>query len=137
MLFDMGMLRTTKTGVDGANEKARNWGPGLSSRLFALTIAFILIAEALILLPSIANFRDTWLNERVEMAQTAVLALEAAPERQVSDQLSRDLLERARIVAVAVIWAGRSSSRPLWKCMASLNWLTFAARAFSSAIPKP
>lgn len=102
MLFDMGMLRTTKTGVDGANEKARNWGPGLSSRLFALTIAFILIAEALILLPSIANFRDTWLNERVEMAQTAVLALEAAPERQVSDQLSRDLLERARIVAVAV-----------------------------------
>ena len=85
----------------GQRSAARNWGPGLSSRLFVLTISFILIAEAFIFLPSAANFRSAWLNERVDMAQTAVLALEAAPERRVSDELSRRLLENARIVAVA------------------------------------
>lgn len=81
--------------------KKRPRGPGLSFRLFVLTMLFVLIAEAMIFLPSAAVFRSAWLSERVEMAQTAVLALEAAPERRVSDELSRKLLENARIVAVA------------------------------------
>lgn len=80
--------------------KTRFW-PGLSTRLLAMTSLFVLLAEALIFFPSIANYQKSWLAERVEMAQTAVLALEAAPERRVSDELSRKLLENAQIVAVA------------------------------------
>ena len=100
MPFDMG---TAIGKVEGQSLEApvRRWGLGLSSQLFALTIIFILVAETLIFLPSAAKFRDDWISERLEMSQTAVMALEAAPERLVSDQLSRDLLERARIVAVA------------------------------------
>ena len=100
------------TGTEGKPSKAktRPWGPGLSSRLLFLTIAFVLIAEALVFLPSLTNYRTAWLNERIEMAQTAVLAVEAAPERRVSDELSRRLLENAQIVAVA---AGSDQGREL------------------------
>lgn len=105
-------------GIEGSTDQAPQntrpgffgWVPGLSSRLFLLAIAFVLIAEALIFLPSAGNFRTSWLNERVEMAQTAVLALEAAPERRVSTELSRRLLENAQIVAVA---AGSEMGREL------------------------
>lgn len=100
MPFDM-VTQSGNAEGQTLNKPVRRWGLGLSSQLFALTIIFILVAEMLIFLPSAAKFRDDWINERVGMAQTAVMALEAAPERRVSDQLSRDLLERARIVAVA------------------------------------
>ena len=96
MPFDMGTQSGTAEGQT-LNKPVRRWGLGLSSQLFALTIIFILVAEMLIFLPSAAKFRDDWINERVGMAQTAVMALEAAPERRVSDQLSRDLLELSLI----------------------------------------
>lgn len=89
------------TRVDQHLRNTRLWGTGLSSRLLVLTALFVLLAEALIFFPSLASYERTWLNQRVEMAQTAVLALEAAPERRVSDELSRKLLENAQIVAVA------------------------------------
>lgn len=96
--------------AEGRQDANRPKGPGLSARLLALTVLFVLLAEALIFIPSLASFQQNWLNERVEMAQTAVLALEAAPERKVSDELSRRLLENAQIVAVA---AGSDMGREL------------------------
>ena len=42
---------------------------------------FVMIAEVLIYVPSIANFRLNWLNDRLSAAYTAALVLEAAPER--------------------------------------------------------
>lgn len=92
------------------DRKPRHSKLGLSSRLFFLTILFILLAEALIFLPSLANFRLAWLNERVEMAQTSVITLEAMMEPQVSDELSRNLLEQSNIVAVV---SGSQSGREL------------------------
>ncbi len=82
--------------------RAQPKGLGLSSRLLFLTFSFVFLAEILIFFPSIASFTRGWLSERVEMAQTATLALEAAPTRMVSDRLSRDLLMNAQIVTVAV-----------------------------------
>ncbi|MAP95665.1 MAG: histidine kinase [Ponticaulis sp.] len=97
----MGVLRWPQSVENSRTAAKRGWTPGLSSRLFLLTIVFILIAEAMIFIPSAANYRTGYLNNRVEMAQTAVIALEAAPQRQVSDSLSLQLLENARIIAVA------------------------------------
>ena len=49
---------------------------GLSTRLLLLTLLFVMIAEVLIFVPSIANFRNAWLNDRLASARTAALVLE-------------------------------------------------------------
>ena len=48
---------------------------GLSGKLLLLTIPLILIAEILIYVPSIANFRLNRLNDRLAAAHTAALVL--------------------------------------------------------------
>jgi signal transduction histidine kinase len=75
----------------------------LSSRLFAFTLGAILLIEALMFIPSAANERTAWLRERVEAGRLAALALDAAPMREVSDMLTKDLLARAGVYAVAEI----------------------------------
>ena len=44
---------------------------GLSGKLLFLTILFVMVAEVLIYVPSIANFRLNWLNDRLAAAHTA------------------------------------------------------------------
>src|SRR5215208_8009374 len=56
-----------------------NWWRGLSGKLLALTVLFVMIGEVLIFVSSIANFRITWLKERVATAEIAAFAAEAAP----------------------------------------------------------
>jgi signal transduction histidine kinase len=65
---------------------------GLSVRLLVLTILFVMIAEVLIYVPSVANFRQNWLANRVSAAVTAALVLDVAPNRTVSDELAMQLL---------------------------------------------
>ncbi|NND49682.1 MAG: HAMP domain-containing histidine kinase, partial [Rhizobiales bacterium] len=83
---------------------------GLSAKLLFLTILFVMIAEVLIYVPSIANFRETWLKERVAAAQIASLALEAAPDLVVSADLAGELLTNAGVLAVVL---ERDSARKL------------------------
>src|SRR5687768_14453673 len=61
---------------------ARSPGFGLSAKLLVLTILFVMIAEVLIYVPSIANFRLSWLADRVAVARTVALVLYARPEEQ-------------------------------------------------------
>lgn len=75
---------------------------GLSGKLLALTVLFVMIGEVLIYVPSIANFRITWLNDRIAAAQIATLVLEAAPDNMVSEELRRELLRSAGAKAVAL-----------------------------------
>ena len=49
---------------------------GLSGKLLVLTILFVMIAEVLIYVPSIANFRLTWLKDHLATAYTAALELD-------------------------------------------------------------
>jgi len=77
----------------------------LSVRLFLVTIGVILLVEFIVFLPSAANYRENWLNERVQAARIAALSLEAAPSRMVSEELSNDLLMRAEVLAVAELSA--------------------------------
>ncbi|MCC6947422.1 MAG: HAMP domain-containing histidine kinase [Bradyrhizobiaceae bacterium] len=65
---------------------------GLSGKLLLLTALFVMIAEVLIFVPSIANFRLAWLSDRLAAAHTAALVLDAAPDGMVSDELARQLL---------------------------------------------
>lgn len=75
---------------------------GLSGRLLVLTILFVMMAEVLIYVPSIANFRLTWLSDRLAAAHTAALVLDAAPSGMVPDSLSRQILDSIGARAVAM-----------------------------------
>ena len=61
---------------------------GLSGKLLVLTILFVMIAEVLIYVPSIANFRLNWLHDRLSAAYTAALVLDAAPSGMVPETLA-------------------------------------------------
>ncbi len=75
---------------------------GLSSRLLALTILFVMLAEVLIFVPSVANFRNNWLGDRLAAAQTAALVLEAAPEEALPEELVRELLKNVGAETIAL-----------------------------------
>src|SRR3982074_3223208 len=74
---------------------------GLSGKLLVLTLLFVMIAEVLIYVPSVANFRLNWLNDRLSAAYTAALVFETAPNGMVSDTVARQILESIRARAVA------------------------------------
>lgn len=75
---------------------------GLSGKLLVLTILFVMIAEVLIYVPSIANFRSNWLKDRLSAAYTAALVLDAAPSGMVPEDLARQILDSIGARAVAM-----------------------------------
>jgi signal transduction histidine kinase len=76
---------------------------GLSGKLLVLTILFVMIAEVLIYVPSIANFRLSWLNDRVAVARTVALVLYATPEdRRLPDELVQRVLTNLGAKTVAM-----------------------------------
>ena len=75
---------------------------GLSGKLLVLTTLFVMIAEVLIYVPSVASFRLTWLNDRLSAAYTAALVLSAAPEGMVPETLTRQILESIGARAVVM-----------------------------------
>jgi signal transduction histidine kinase len=74
----------------------------LPAKLLFLTIAFVMLAEVLIFVPSVANFRRNWLMERVTAAKIASLALEASGGAEVPERLRQELLRTAGVHAVSV-----------------------------------
>jgi signal transduction histidine kinase len=73
---------------------------GLSGKLLLLTILFVMVAEVLIYVPSIANFRLNWLRDKLSSAYTAALVLEATPH--VPDELAQQVLDSIGARAVAM-----------------------------------
>ncbi len=74
----------------------------LSSRLLVLTIFFVMVAEILIFVPSIARFREAWLIEKLGLAHLAILAVDAAPDRSVSEVMRRELLNHVGAIGLSV-----------------------------------
>jgi signal transduction histidine kinase len=76
---------------------------GLSGKLLVLTILFVMIAEVLIYVPSMANFRVNWLKDRLAAAHTAALVLDAVPPRDtVPEGLTRKILDDVGAKAIAM-----------------------------------
>jgi signal transduction histidine kinase len=75
---------------------------GLSGKLLLLTILFVMVAEILIYVPSVANFRLNWLNDRLAAAHTAALVLDAAPSGMVPESLAKQILGSIGARAVAI-----------------------------------
>ena len=73
----------------------------LSGRFLLLTAAFVMLAEVLIFVPSIARFRADYLLLRLEKAQIASLAL-LASESTISADLESELLKNAEVFNVVL-----------------------------------
>ena len=76
---------------------------GLSWRILALVVTAVMTAEVLIFLPSIARFREVYLEQLIESGTLAALALDATPDNMVTEEVKRNLLNHARVDAVVLV----------------------------------
>ena len=72
----------------------------LSGRFFLLTMIFVMLAEVLLFVPSVARFRESYLLARLERAQIASLALLA--DDMISPELEQELLTNAGVFNVVL-----------------------------------
>lgn len=71
----------------------------LSGRFLMLTVAFVMLAEVFIFVPSIARFREDFLMARLERAQIASLAVLASPD-MIDEAVEAELLLNAGVYNV-------------------------------------
>jgi signal transduction histidine kinase len=83
-------------------------GRGLSMKLLVLTMLFVLIAEVLIFIPSIANFRLRWLEERLSTAAAVATVLVGEDASTLSRATQDEVLASLGAKAVAVRDEGMS-----------------------------
>jgi signal transduction histidine kinase len=80
----------------------------LSTKLLILTIVSVLVAEVLIFIPSIANFRLRWLEERLNTAAAATVVLIGNDATPLPQNIQNDVLAALGAKAVAVRSGGDS-----------------------------
>jgi len=75
---------------------------GLANRLLFLLLIFIMVAEVAVYIPTIANFRNAWLRDRLAAASTAALVFEAAPAGFLPDELEAAILRSVGAKTISV-----------------------------------
>jgi len=73
---------------------------GLSGKLLLMTVLFVMLAEVFIYVPSIANFRNTWLMDRLTTAGVAASVL--AETNTIAPRLQEELLRTTGALAIAL-----------------------------------
>src|SRR3954466_15060744 len=77
-------------------------GLDLSLKLLLLTVLFVMASEVLIYVPSISNFRSSWLADRLTMADTASLVIVGTARAPLPRQIQNDLLAAVGATAIAI-----------------------------------
>lgn len=104
-------------GAANGNERVRVGVPapahvplshGLSLKLLLLTVIFVLLAEVLIFLPSVANYRLNWLEQRLGTAAAVGLVLVENGTPELSRAAQDEILRTIGAKAIAVRDAGAS-----------------------------
>jgi signal transduction histidine kinase len=78
------------------------WFQGLSARLLLVTVLIVVLANLVILPPSLSAFEEQWLLDRLRAAELATLVEETAPGGVVTDRVRAKLLANAEVVSVAL-----------------------------------
>ena len=86
----------------GSLQRAGRFLNTLSGRFLLLTVAFVMLAEVMIFVPSIARFRVDYLMLRLEKAQIASLS-QLAAEDNVTPELEAELLANAEVYNVVLL----------------------------------
>tara|TARA_R110002096_G_scaffold415163_1_gene616643 strand:- start:28486 stop:29886 length:1401 start_codon:yes stop_codon:yes gene_type:complete len=115
----------------------------LSARLLLVTIFFVFVAEIVIYVPSVANFRENWIEQKLAEANIAILVIEAAPDYMVSRLLADELLASTENYAI-VRKLDDENSQMLMPVdpfeisarfdMRELSWLKSVSDAFSTLV---
>jgi len=90
----------TKTELDAS--RAVPLTRGLSTKLLFLTILFVMAAEVLIFIPSVANFGRQWMEQRLREAAIVGRVLLDGEAGNLSREASNDVLMTAGVSAIAV-----------------------------------
>lgn len=88
--------------IEEARTRMRSFRDSLSGRLLILTIAFVMLSEVLVYIPSVARARIMYLDERLQGAHIAVLAMQASESGMVTIDLERQLLGNAGVDSVSL-----------------------------------
>jgi len=67
-----------------------------------LTVLFVLVGEVFIYVPSVARYRVVYLQEKIEAARIAALAVEAAPDQMVTEEMRTILLVHSGVLQVSI-----------------------------------
>lgn len=86
---------------------AKRIGRGLSDKLLILTILFVMLAEVLIYIPSVSNFRNVWLQDKLDSAAVAAIALNIGMPQEISQDARKQMLEAIGVEAIAMGIEGR------------------------------
>lgn len=84
------------------------WMPhrSLVSRLLAVSAGFVLLAEALVFVPAMADVRDSWMAERATTAEVAVLASRIGTDNGFRRDSADELIRAAQIRSITVVENG-------------------------------
>ena len=82
----------------------------LSSKLLLLTIGFVMLAEMLLFIPSVALERQGWLDDRAEQAGLLAHALTGVPNYEASEILTKQFMEDTDVAQMS---AKRNGQREL------------------------
>ena len=80
----------------------------LSSKLLWLTILFVMIAEVLIFVPSVANTRVRWLADRLNTAAAAAVVIDGINEMELPQSIQDDTLMATGTKAIVLRKDGAS-----------------------------
>ncbi len=81
---------------------------GLSAKLLLLTVIFIMLAEVLIFVPSVANFRNVWLRTHLDTAEAASIVYLDSRDFMLSETAGLRLLDTTLAITIAVRKEGAS-----------------------------
>jgi signal transduction histidine kinase len=87
--------------VDPVTEGRQGFFKTLSGRFLILTVIFVMLAEVLIFVPSIARYRADFLLTRLKQAQIAALT-QLASEEMIMPELEAELLANAEVYNVVL-----------------------------------
>lgn len=77
-------------------------GVSLSWKLLFLTIFFVMASEVLIYVPTVANFRLSWLSDRLAMADAASTLIADSDASDIPREVQDDILAAVGATAIAV-----------------------------------
>ena len=74
----------------------------LSRRFLGLAAVFLVIVEALFFVPALSRFRETYLQNQLELAQQAAIAVLTVPGDEPPPELKEQLLANAQVQTIAL-----------------------------------